>query len=1528
MMPGESQSKTVPIAADATVGTCQNCSVLHQSLTDYVASFLALKQKITDSEEAIRLQQQLEELQMRLLSLEKKNADYELVQAELEEKKCVIRGFEKMSEEMEELKEEYSKTVAQNKMLEDNLKDVKEVTETQTLKNVHLKMEKAAVENELLKTQASLKASQAQADRVDELIEENTKTTSIKNSLENQVKQLEESVCKQNHEMAQMTRQKTLLERSMHDVQVRLMAMERERNKEYKSASTQASVPEPPKVDKEKVRMLLENLWACVEQQQQPTNKLHLHESSTKQVHSSPENRLHSNLGELDTFQSPTHRVHEAQRHSIPSKTTCNYVEKVIKHQETLKNTNGKRQTRKAKEQKVKCVSPDLDSRGLNIEEIFDLFKPMPPCISPLPRWDKGFNSLKTKDGEMGNHSKPGDDCVQQEESLLGTTSASSHSPECSVLLTEEPVDLPMDTTEEMEHVWRENNIAQNDASDNNTDKRHSTKIQEDMQTDLLPGAGQLSSSSPLSSASIVLDEIPLLSTENNEPVFSVNPSCSRTGSIPEAHCNTQNPQQVSVELFGEEADDQFECTTKTNVVANAGEDTGTEVIPPRDGDSLERSESPPVSLAASDVQSEPSSIPTCSLQSSEVPNTNNGREIEETYQDSSSLGLDHQNVAVSEDNSGSQSEDDARLSHIAESGISNVPSDKPQARSENDVSSKQLGETIADEPQTGTSEVSASSPKTNGATTPGIASPLKSPPLIIADVDDPLADQESGNKSNETSSTNDVSTGTLNSQIVAEGSNGTSHFDTEQTVDIEPMQKRTHLLCKQLVSSCQLATVKQRSSKPQTHTERGNANVNGKCPSVNTDLQPVSNLVEKDVIEKATVKDLPQERIVSSEKEVNKSRVTPTDAYTTSLGQSGAATNGQNDSEKLCMVVPKKLSVGITREAETTAQPLDSMRDVQSEMGPPLPSLLTPLSLTPTKKVKPINPTHAIEKLTFPSPLDSLASPTTPVKMTSNAQQLTSTSLHSPVPSNGVPSSPLQFGSATPKHAVPVPGRLPFAAMNSSPSSSNPSQENSMRILDTMYPELSARARTLSILRGNVGLSICSSENGTPPTADSQMSGFKTINSAATAFTKTELRGEKRPAVRLPQPKNNKFPKLETSFVISKPALSSSTSSVDDDASPQALKLKDHTNEVTSQSTEGGKPAKQTGIVNALEKIEKQCFDLLPVIKSHLYVGNLPKKPVLRDEEKEVISECCQNSLFTADDMSSAILKKLTTEKSLISENHMQALCRVYTGICRQSRDWEKAHILAYSILTEDFLDPAKLILFIVATWPAVLSHSSSLCQAIHTVTRLKASEEVLSCLSAYLGWEKTPPLDSDQLISRTLSEIESGSSLSFTTHSHYGYDLDTETWKHIFTLYLLCTNTKWLWTYEHLLGKVLWPLMNTWVQQPRTQQAPISDATVATVIRLIGRLGCIGIKERNVSSVVTIASIINMFGRHGQAEGVPWEIQLAAVYCIYDLSPCNPRKALDALAGWRAETTQSIPPAVTSCINQLSFMCRQEKR
>ncbi|XP_046701358.1 little elongation complex subunit 1-like [Silurus meridionalis] len=91
-----------------------------------------------------------------------------------------------------------------------------------------------------------------------------------------------------------------------------------------------------------------------------------------------------------------------------------------------------------------------------------------------------------------------------------------------------------------------------------------------------------------------------------------------------------------------------------------------------------------------------------------------------------------------------------------------------------------------------------------------------------------------------------------------------------------------------------------------------------------------------------------------------------------------------------------------------------------------------------------------------------------------------------------------------------------------------------------------------------------------------------------------------------------------------------------------------------------------------------------------------------------------------------------------------------------------------------------------------------------------------------------------------------------------------------------------------------------------------------------LYGRLGQNGLKENVAASVEDLVKSVNEF--RGQKD-LPWELQLAVVYATHDLAPSNPKVALNALESWRKDLTKPVPPAVTKCLKQISFLCSHIK-
>ncbi|XP_036062905.1 little elongation complex subunit 1 [Onychomys torridus] len=641
-----------------------------------------------------------------------------------------------------------------------------------------------------------------------------------------------------------------------------------------------------------------------------------------------------------------------------------------------------------------------------------------------------------------------------------------------------------------------------------------------------------------------------------------------------------------------------------------------------------------------------------------------------------------------------------------------------------------------------------------------------------------------------------------------------------------------------------------------------------------------------------------------------------------------------------------------------------DTLSKIRQEVGPPLPPLLPPLIATPPRTSRPLSPlipSSSQSSLASPaarvSPLRGIAGPPVLSPWPEELQQASPLD-PSPPPSTAaasgrIVSSPLQFCAATPKHALPVPGRLPSCAPGHA-AVSGP-QENSVKILDTMYPELSARARTLSLLKGNMKLSRGSSVDGKVlPGRVSALLGLKAITSTSTAFVLTggssggdssqgksqdlDVRQDAGRKRTLAASMLRSAKRLRLDSGSPEPGTSQVTAEGDPEDPPGGIspaELVPAEEEQTAALV--CSPASQlhsnpremaesynTAITRALRKIAESSFDLLPVIRSHVYVGNISRKPVMRDQEKEVVYEFSTTNKHLGEYLLRSILSELKVQKTSLDHSYIHALCRVYVGICRQLGDLERARLFCYSLLKEDFPESEKLTLFIANMWREVFLSQSAISEAMQLVARQRARGEVLNCLRAFLSWEKNAPIDVGIVVSKLLLTIQLCPKTEFQSSEEFGEDLSANIWEYIFAIDLLCCHQRWIWTHDNIISKELWPVMDKWVKYRKGHSniAYTPDVIVASVLRLIGRLGQLGLKEGFPAAVKNISSVIGVFIQHAQDEDIPWGVQLAAVYALCDLSPSNPAEISRILEAWRTQTSNTIPSAIVSCLEEVGSL------
>uniref|UniRef100_A0A671SNQ9 Little elongation complex subunit 1-like n=1 Tax=Sinocyclocheilus anshuiensis TaxID=1608454 RepID=A0A671SNQ9_9TELE len=1429
MMPGENQSKAVGIASEATSGTCQNCTVLNQSLDEYVAALLTLKQKIFDTEESSKLHKQLDEVLLKLEHLEKQTVEYEQMKTELEKTKVCVKHPNFLP------------------FLEFTIQTFNTV-QRQNLENEKLKTVKKSLEEDLQKTQVRFFE-----------VRPVIKTLAVK--MEYWL--LNARYCSLNKIIFML---------------------------EKRSMSSQTDAE--PLIDKGKVRMLLEELWHCVETSQTQENlflageeetplKNQLQRISSQPLPNSP---LKRQISHPSPGNPSPETLLQSLKHSMPK--TPPEVNRPKSYQKLKKQNNDQHFSTSSRKRKVSSdvlehvntwtedatksllkemtvgVGDDLlhGDYSVDLQDIKEWFKPLPAALSPVHSPSAELVSYNFDYQLMSN---------TKEE-------YQSHNEKQAALSSLHKAILQNNTQLEPSDIEDKKSLLKEDVEKSSVLLSPDTHVKSVVSADNLDIEKTLSDSQHMEA----------------EDVFEVMHGCM--GSTQDQTAKSGIGNGHSVESFLE--NDSTQTVVEILLMNQNGDTTELEDTKTTNLKNLLENTDPQQYVESELVHTNSFQSAECKTSQVQpnVPLASNVKSISTLYVNYSK--------SDSVENKESKSSEPLEIKTVAD--ISTY-----------DIQSRLVYK--ADQAEEDNSKPTEYQKSLDVRKNGGDCS-LR-----------PLKNQESSSEdegffglTRKVRGVHSRSEGRIPSEELENVSRNKQCSTAKQISKDEPQEF--------LSENRALSTVIMKSEDEK----------DSECPENDTIVQNVESERPRKTLVQLNNESHQQVDGMSADTHSPGVENLVSDVYNHKETSGDSAVGSVEDTSTPCQdtLDPEyatfekggniSLVPGHNTTTHITPTSCLSLGSVRTEMGPPLPPVVMPLTATPPRFGKhhtPLKPTSISSSLLTDGP-KMLSVPVFDSAIPDASKM--SLCLTTPSLSCGVPSSPLQFGSATPKHAVPVPGRLPSSAVSASPPAV--SQENSMQMLETMYPELSARARTLNILRGNVNLTRAGNENGTSPPSVNKISGNKTISSSSTAFTKTEQK-PKGTGVNMLLPKSAKRLRLDNCSPAPSGVASSAEQVMDHQTVIKMESIKSNQEIQSNQEEQRIEKDIKTNEINCqisevLAKVGMSCFDVLPVVKSHVFLGRISQVPILIDEEKAVIADFCLNR-SSAEKLMSAILTKLKTEKSILSCENIQALCRVYTGICRQIGNYQKAHALAYNILKEDFPNASKLILFMVTTWPSVLFHETTLCKAVHTVTKLKAEDDILEYLTKYLHWDESPPDDVHKLISSTLKALQEDKDLTFQKHDRHGHDLCPAAWEYIYTLDLLCTQMKWKWTHDYVIGKELWPIMNTWVTQPRFQQSPVRDVSVAAVLRLIGRLGQLGMRQILCKSVQNVANAINLFGKHGITEGVPNEVQFSAVYAIYDLAPCNPKDAMEALASWRSETTQPVPSAVTSCITQIGSICRQIK-
>uniref|UniRef100_A0A8C4R7D5 Little elongation complex subunit 1 C-terminal domain-containing protein n=1 Tax=Eptatretus burgeri TaxID=7764 RepID=A0A8C4R7D5_EPTBU len=223
--------------------------------------------------------------------------------------------------------------------------------------------------------------------------------------------------------------------------------------------------------------------------------------------------------------------------------------------------------------------------------------------------------------------------------------------------------------------------------------------------------------------------------------------------------------------------------------------------------------------------------------------------------------------------------------------------------------------------------------------------------------------------------------------------------------------------------------------------------------------------------------------------------------------------------------------------------------------------------------------------------------------------------------------------------------------------------------------------------------------------------------------------------------------------------------------------------------------------------------------------------------------------------------------------------LMRSCVALCRAHGDAEQARVICYNLLLKGPWVLNVVARALSAAWPNLLASPGPVARAMQAIVNLKVvprSKEHVSALSELatsflLAVRKSP----------RVTLLRSGA--AGTTGED---ELSAEAWELVFALQLLCAQLGWNWTHNSFIRELIWPLLAKWGKQQDGSlggNIHVTDPSVATLLRLVGKLGILGLSLCSNNGVKNILEVLVKMLQKTSTEGVAsfWQLSHKAWIC-----------------------------------------------